>query len=367
MCELCFLFVQNPFFKTTKTLFTTISFVLHTTHNLLFPLLLLLPLLVQGRVHQLLQQLTVTRNVTLACTSCDVQPIHPQPTFFSVQQTGDPAIKPRQLLRPLDGTDRQFPPRLILAQRRPHAFQPLQQTPRKITGRDTVVVGQGHFAMSGSSWSRKIEIVRSQTLPTTLSSSSRSSTIHSITIIQEEFGAILMSEEPYYATVSKGIFGKIAAGPSVDDLLANALELLCALVGYAPRLIHSTIDTLVDCLGLALALPLDNKSGSSGGSGSNGGGGSGHNNKKKINKKNWKNKSSSGRSRRQRRRGGKRDSAARRERLLKQSNAGRNSHQHNNERKGSVVRATRRGPRRGSMQTLIDMSSNNGILGNSSI
>mgnify|MGYP006075822287 FL=1 len=72
---------------------------------------------------------------------------------------------------------------------------------------------------------------------------------------------------------------------------------------------------------------------------------------------------STGRSRRQRRKGGaKRDSSARRERLLKQARAGKNSHQHNNERKGSVVRATRRGPRRGSMQTLLDMSSNNGIL-----
>jgi len=89
--------------------------------------------------------------MTLTCTSCNVQPIHAQPTFFSVQQTGDTTIKPRQLLRPFDRTDRQFPPRLFLAQRWPHAFQPLQQTSRKITGRHTVVVGQRYLAMRCSS------------------------------------------------------------------------------------------------------------------------------------------------------------------------------------------------------------------------
>ena len=68
-----------------------------------------------------------------------------------------------------------------------------------------------------------------------------------------------MSEEPYYATVSTGLSGKVAAGPSIDDLLASAVELLCALVGYVPRFKKSTISILIDSLGLVMALPLDNK------------------------------------------------------------------------------------------------------------
>ena len=50
--------------------------------------------------------------------------------------------------------------------------------------------------------------------------------------------------------------GEVAAGPTVDDLMADALDVLCSLVGYAPRLTESSLNGLVSCFSVVAALPV---------------------------------------------------------------------------------------------------------------
>ena len=50
--------------------------------------------------------------------------------------------------------------------------------------------------------------------------------------------------------------GEVAAGPTVDDLMADALDVLCSLVGYAPRLAERSLNGLVSCFSVVAALPV---------------------------------------------------------------------------------------------------------------
>ncbi len=95
-------------------------------------------------------------------------------------------------------------------------------------------------------------IVRSRTMPAKSSTSQ-----HSIENFEESIDAMdamLDADQPRFATVTTVPNGSHIAGPSIDELMRAALEILCTLVGYVPRLSQSSTEMIIDCFCTAISL-----------------------------------------------------------------------------------------------------------------